>query len=449
MSTTGFIILFGIIYADLAVLKQRNKELFQQVFYFSPVVLNLFTLLTLCLVLFSSESIQTFDALTILGLCGLTPIYLIRRSRFIASLEKDTLNIQGHEPRDDESINLTLLSDALGLGLLWMLSALVIDLVTDTLISPLAKNTDFIKILVSSALSSAVIFWMIFKTAKNRSPQNYKQDLGLVRKKPFWLKVLLVPVAAGLGFAFLSSYLIETRPIQPDTPLSDLMSTVDQPWMVIVFLMLAIVIAPFVEELAFRGYFFHVLSRIWGTNPAIVAVSFIFAFLHVSQYWGDWLAIGMVALLGVALTLLRVWSGSTWASITMHYVYNFGATLIPIIMLTLSNPAYFKYQIYFDRLDNQTKETLLLESIQKDPDLAEAYNDLAWLYADQNKNLPQALKLINKALTYDEDNEAFLDTKAYVLEKMHKSEEVRQIRQFIDQLKKADRLDQENFLDSD
>ena len=96
------------------------------------------------------------------------------------------------------------------------------------------------------------------------------------------------------------------------------------------------------------------VSKIRGKKFAIYVIALVFAFLHLGQYWGDWLAIGMVTLLGFALTILRAYSGTTIASVIAHYVYNGGVTIIPIIMMILSNPAYFKYKTYFHSYDAQT-----------------------------------------------------------------------------------------------
>ena len=191
---------------------------------------------------------------------------------------------------------------------------------------------------------------------------------------------------------------------------------------------MAICIAPLIEEIVFRGYFFHVLEEWIGVQKAIYVIALTFAFLHVGQYWGDWLAIIMVTVLGFALTLLRAWSGSTIASVITHYVYNGGVTIIPIIMIAISNPAYLEYKINYFDYDAQTKEILLRKSIASQPDFVDAYNDLAWLYAEEEKNLNEALELVDKALKVAPQQPAYLDTKAEILEKLGRFDEAQLIR---------------------
>ncbi len=428
MSHSGLLILFSIFYADLLVLKKRNLEIFKEIFHFPPVILNLLVGLILMMILWSTDA---FDAVSFLAVFGVMPIYLIRRWKFVQEMKQNSEGVV-LDQRDEK---LALLSTGLGVTVAWLLSSLVIEGVSDLIIPSEMASADFVKVLIASGASSLFLLWLIFKTSAKNSPQNYKAELGLIRPPKSFVKVHLIPALVGFGFACLSSWLVEVRHIQPDTPLGDLMSTIDSSWMLVVFLILAILIAPFIEELVFRGYFFFVLDAVKGRWFAMITVALAFAFLHVSQYWGDWLAIGMVTLLGFALTFLRVWAGTTWASITTHYVYNAAVTMIPVIMMMVGNPAYFKYQANFDQLDTAAKEELLVESIQKDPDLADAYNDLAWLYAEENKNLDQALDLINKALTFNPKSTDYLDTKAAILEKMDKTEEAKTIRLQLESLK--------------
>ena len=52
-----------------------------------------------------------------------------------------------------------------------------------------------------------------------------------------------------------------------------------------------------------------------------------------------------------------------------------------------------------------------------------AYNELAWMYAEEERNLDEALQLIEEALRQAPDRPAFLDTKAAVLHKLQRHQE--------------------------
>ncbi|MBY0353981.1 tetratricopeptide repeat protein [Candidatus Babeliales bacterium] len=65
----------------------------------------------------------------------------------------------------------------------------------------------------------------------------------------------------------------------------------------------------------------------------------------------------------------------------------------------------------------------LLQAINHEPVYPSAYNLLAYVYAEQNDKLEQALKFANKALAKTPDRHDYLDTKGYVLLKLGKNQE--------------------------
>ena len=101
-------------------------------------------------------------------------------------------------------------------------------------------------------------------------------------------------------------------------------------------------------------------------------------------------------------------------------------------MIAISNPPYFQYTAYYPYHDAQAKEALLKQSLANDPDLVSAYNELAWLYAQENKNLNVALKLVEKSLSYAPEQSAYLDTKSVILEKLGRINEANSIRKQLD-----------------
>lgn len=66
----------------------------------------------------------------------------------------------------------------------------------------------------------------------------------------------------------------------------------------------------------------------------------------------------------------------------------------------------------------------VLEAVLKEsPDDPSVNNDLGYLYADQNKNLEQAEKMIRKAITAEPENGAYLDSMGWVLFRLGKHQE--------------------------
>ncbi len=88
------------------------------------------------------------------------------------------------------------------------------------------------------------------------------------------------------------------------------------------------------------------------------------------------------------------------------------------------NPDYLFYLAYFaDKLgkDSVAEESLKeLLKIRPTPDI---YNYLAYFYALRGKNLDEALKLIDRALSSNPNSPAYLDTKGWILFKMKRFKE--------------------------
>lgn len=80
----------------------------------------------------------------------------------------------------------------------------------------------------------------------------------------------------------------------------------------------AVLYAPFVEELLFRGFLLPPLLRRLGPSAGLVVGGALFGLLHAS----DPTAMAPLAVLGLALGYLRHRSGSLWPSLCLHVANN-------------------------------------------------------------------------------------------------------------------------------
>ena len=83
-----------------------------------------------------------------------------------------------------------------------------------------------------------------------------------------------------------------------------------------------IAIAPFVEELFFRGLVYPVFERHWGLEAAVLATAACFAAIHVPQLGGGWAEVLAIFLVGAAFSYVRGRTGSLVAPYLMHVGYN-------------------------------------------------------------------------------------------------------------------------------
>ncbi|HEV2177257.1 MAG TPA: type II CAAX endopeptidase family protein [Terriglobia bacterium] len=89
---------------------------------------------------------------------------------------------------------------------------------------------------------------------------------------------------------------------------------------------LSVFIAPFMEELVFRGVLYAFFERLAGFQFAIVGTAVLFAGLHVPEYWGAWGRVLVILVVGLVLSLARAVTKSLTPSVVLHMAYN--ATLM-------------------------------------------------------------------------------------------------------------------------
>ncbi len=124
---------------------------------------------------------------------------------------------------------------------------------------------------------------------------------------------------AGLALAFA---VLLAPPILPDTerfPLQEMFTSRAASYAIGAF---AITLAPFMEELIFRGVMFAVFERRVGPRFAVGATAVLFAGLHVPEYWSAWNHVLMILVVGVAFSLARGITGSLAPSVILHMGYN-------------------------------------------------------------------------------------------------------------------------------
>jgi membrane protease YdiL (CAAX protease family) len=90
----------------------------------------------------------------------------------------------------------------------------------------------------------------------------------------------------------------------------------------ILFMIMAVFVAPIVEETLFRGYLYPVAARSFGVPGGIFLTGLLFGLLHAGQLsGGPWLIILMVVV-GSVLTWIRAKTGTVLASFIVHTAYN-------------------------------------------------------------------------------------------------------------------------------
>jgi hypothetical protein len=97
----------------------------------------------------------------------------------------------------------------------------------------------------------------------------------------------------------------------------------------IIVAVVAVVSAPFIEELVYRGILYPAIHVRLGPVAAVFVVSGLFALVHLPQYWGSTLIVVALLLLSFVLTGVRALTGRLLPCYVIHLFYNgIGSALI-------------------------------------------------------------------------------------------------------------------------
>jgi uncharacterized protein len=132
----------------------------------------------------------------------------------------------------------------------------------------------------------------------------------------------LVPVMMVLPLA-LTAFFLALELVQPEEFPEWLRRYTERPWGGVPLLLLIVGMAPLLEEFAFRGWMQRPLERRLGAGVAIGLTSIVFALMHLQP---SGLPIRMIA--GAILGYVVWITGSIWAGVLLHAVWNGGVILL-------------------------------------------------------------------------------------------------------------------------
>lgn len=111
---------------------------------------------------------------------------------------------------------------------------------------------------------------------------------------------------------------------QPSHPINEMMGAGSGPWTMFLAGTAAVLLAPILEELAFRGIFFPALARVMSPLAACLIQGFVFAAIHPQGLP----AIPMLMVIGVTGAFVAWKEGSLLPAMVMHAAHNFTILMI-------------------------------------------------------------------------------------------------------------------------
>ena len=126
-----------------------------------------------------------------------------------------------------------------------------------------------------------------------------------------------VPGGILLALTVIGASTLVPSPTEP--PIEKLLKV---PLAAFLFSALGVLVAPFVEEVIFRGFLYPVVERRLGRITAVVATALLFSGIHMSQLWGSWPAIILITVVGFTLSTVRARTDALFPSFVIHLSYN-------------------------------------------------------------------------------------------------------------------------------
>src|SRR5580704_519412 len=133
---------------------------------------------------------------------------------------------------------------------------------------------------------------------------------------------------AGCGLSFL--VFVVTAKMQPpeDVPIEELFHYKNT---AILFMAMAVLVAPLVEETVFRGYLYPLFAKSFGVANSVVLTGVLFGLMHGAQLGWTWSLVFVLVTVGIVFTFVRARTGSVLASFLLHLGYNSVIALITIL----------------------------------------------------------------------------------------------------------------------
>mgnify|MGYP002623961962 CR=1 FL=1 len=166
-----------------------------------------------------------------------------------------------------------------------------------------------------------------------RAAAEGRRAFGLVGARR---QTVLVALGGGvLLAAALLAFQVLVAPPAPDGDMGELSKMASTPGLpFVVFVLVAVVLAPPIEELLFRGVLLHGLSHRLGLVGAAAVTTAVFTLLHAAEAVHYPWAFVFIGGLGVGTAWLRIATGSILPAFALHVGYNGALTLVQAWALT-------------------------------------------------------------------------------------------------------------------
>lgn len=99
----------------------------------------------------------------------------------------------------------------------------------------------------------------------------------------------------------------------------------------LLFMAMAVLVAPLVEETVFRGYLYPLFAKTFGVAFSVILTGVLFGLMHGAQLGWTWGLVLVLIIVGIIFTFARALTGSVFASFLLHLGYNSTIAAVTIL----------------------------------------------------------------------------------------------------------------------
>jgi hypothetical protein len=201
---------------------------------------------------------------------------------------------------------------------LFLIPYLIANAKDSTTVTPEMFTTPTaIFIIVLSVLPAHIMtIWLVWFVVTGARQRPFRETLGWDWDNAFGLVLSALLAVALLIIGGVLIYFIGHN----ETEVDRIIKTAGSARFVLAFI--AAFTAPLTEELVYRGILYSAFKKKTGTIFSVIAVTLLFALVHVPQYKESLGVLTVILMLSFVLTMLRAKTGKILPCIIVHFIFN-------------------------------------------------------------------------------------------------------------------------------
>ena len=174
------------------------------------------------------------------------------------------------------------------------------------------------RMLVQQIFQTALMVGMVMLFLRLRGVSTAEIGLRPLKNDRWLFYSVLWGIGTFFIMLFVSAWMIKLFPDAEPQTATNLIMQAQGRWESFAVILMVSILAPFSEELVFRGYIYHSLRAYKNSCFSVLATSLMFGCMHY-----DLFRLLPLTLVGILLNIVSIRSQSLYGSMIMHGVWNF------------------------------------------------------------------------------------------------------------------------------